>query len=505
VSGTTSAGWPQSATAGERFLFPTLLAIGAIATVAATIIGNGNIVVAATPVLSLAALGALVLIPLRIPLFALIFLCLGLDATEEGIWDSPLAPIGKLLSQNLARTIQGVNLPFQLFAAVFVFLLGLHVYRRLTGSQIDSFAYRNVAKPLPLALAFSVLAALAEALNGSLRGGDIQMAKIQVQSFVLTLLLAYLLAAAMRGTRDYKILGWLVIAAACSKALLAIWIYRIVIPTMPANPGVATIHGDSMLFTAAMIMVISRFYEQPIRRHALLCLAVLPLLAYAIVANNRRLAWVEAGACLVALAIIGRRNQLKRIVAKCVVCAIPLFIAYVAVGWNSQSKIFAPVRTFRSVGDGQVDPSTLYRDLENFNLIQMVKEHPIVGAGFGQPYKIVVVMPDITFFKEWRFMPHNSVLGLWAFTGWLGFTCLSLAALVAAYFAARSYQVARTPIERTAAFSALAAILIYWIQCWGDIGFSERNGIFLVGPAIAIAGRLAVSTGAWNPLSETAR
>jgi hypothetical protein len=72
VSDTTSASWPQSATAGERLLFPTLLAIGALATVAATFIGNGDIVVAAAPVLCLAALGALVLTPLRIPLFALI-------------------------------------------------------------------------------------------------------------------------------------------------------------------------------------------------------------------------------------------------------------------------------------------------------------------------------------------------------------------------------------------------------------------------------------------------
>jgi hypothetical protein len=96
------------------------------------------------------------------------------------------------------------------------------------------------------------------------------------------------------------------------------------------------------------------------------------------------------------------------------------------------------------------------------------------------------------------------VLGLWAFTGWLGFTGLSIAAVVAVYFAARAYRMARLPVERTAAFTAIAAIVIYWVQCWGDIGFSERIGIFLVGPAIAIAGRLAVSTGALGPLREAA-
>jgi len=113
-----------------------------------------------------------------------------------------------------------------------------------------------------------------------------------------------------------------------------------------------------------------------------------------------------------------------------------------------------------------------------------------------------VIMPDISFFQEWRFMPHNSVLGLWAFTGWLGFTGLFMAAVAAVYFAARAYRAAQLPAERTAAFTAIAAIVIYWVQCWGDIGFSERTGVFLVGPAIAIAGRLVVSTGAWSQWRE---
>jgi O-antigen ligase len=134
----------------------------------------------------------------------------------------------------------------------------------------------------------------------------------------------------------------------------------------------------------------------------------------------------------------------------------------------------------------------------------MVKEHALVGSGFGHPYKLVIAMPDISFFHEWRFMPHNSVLGLWAFTGWLGFTGLSMAVVVAVYLAARAYRAARLPVERTAAFTAIAAIVIYWVQCWGDIGFSERNGIFLVAPAIALAGRLVVSTGAWGSLREAA-
>jgi len=504
VNETTSATWPPGEAGGHRWIFATLLVVGALATTAGIILGNGNIAVAAAPVLGMAALGALLVTPLRTPLFVLIFLCLGLDAVDEGPWNSPLAPIGRMLVQNLNKTIPGLELPLQLFGVVFLFLLVLHVHRRLTGSRTDSLAHLGFARPMSLAMAFSSLAILAEVLNGWARGGDVQMAKIQVQSFIFTLLLAYLLGVSLRGARDYKMIGRLVLAAACSKALLAIWVYKVVIPTMAANPEVATTHGDSMLFTVATIMLLSRFYEQPIRRNAFFCLAFLPLFAYAMIANNRRLAWVEVAAAVLALYIVSRRTRLKRFITQTVLMSVPLLLAYVAVGWNSTAKIFGPIKIFRSVGDGQVDGSTLYRDLENFNLIQMLKENLVFGSGFGHPYKLVVIMPDISFFKEWRYMPHNSVLGLWAFTGWIGFTGLSIAAIVAVYFAARSYRMSQTPGDRIAAFTALATILIYWVQCWGDIGFSERNGIFLLGPAIAVAARLAISTGAWGSLHRAA-
>ena len=284
MNNATSAPWPPGAT-GQRWLFHALLALGAVATVAATIIGNGNIVVAAAPALGLAALGVMVIAPLRLPLFALILLCLGLDATTEGPWDSPVAPIGRLLVHNLAKTIEGANLPFQLFAAVFVFLLFIHAYRRLSGSRIDSLAYRGVARQLSLALGCSLVVALAEFANGVMRGGDVQMAKIQIQSFVLTLILAYLLSVALRGIQDYKVIGRLVLAAACSKAILAIYVFKEILPTLVPKSEVATIHGDSMLFTTATILLVSRFYEQPNRRNAIICAGFVPLLVWAVVSD----------------------------------------------------------------------------------------------------------------------------------------------------------------------------------------------------------------------------
>ena len=49
----------------------------------------------------------------------------------------------------------------------------------------------------------------------------------------------------------------------------------------------------------------------------------------------------------------------------------------------------------------------------------------------------------------------------------------------------------------------IGMMIIYLVHCWGDIGFSERRTYILVGPALAMAGQLALSTGAWRVRSRT--
>ena len=496
-----SASWASPAESGGRrwLLLGLLLLVGA-ATAGAAVATNGNIFASVAPVMTVTLVGAVCVAPIRLPLLALAFLSLALDATNEGPWNSPVAPLGRLLDHNLDKTIPVDALTLPIMAGMLIFFLLIHIHRRLSGSRVDEVDRVEAASPLLWGLGFSFLTLMALVALGIRRGGNVQMAKLQVQNFVWILLTAYLFAVSLRGMRDYRILGRLILAAAFSKSLMALWVHFTINPP----PSYATIHGDSMLFTGATIMLLARFAEQPVRRNALLCVGSLPLLLGAMVANNRRLAWVELAASVLTLYIVSRRTPLKRFVTRAVLLAAPVILIYVTVGWNSNSEVFAPVKVLRSVGDASVDGSTLFRDLENYNLLVTLRHNPIMGSGFGHEFDASVVMPDLSFFKEYRYMPHNSVLGLWGFTGVLGFTGLFMAVVVGVYLAARSYYCAQAPAERTAAFTALAMVLIYFIQCWGDIGFSERVGIFLVGPALAVAGQLAVSTGAWGNRPATA-
>jgi hypothetical protein len=479
--------------ARNRRIFPVLLVIGSAVTIAAAVAGNGNIGMAVAPLVGVALLGLLWAIPLLIPLLVFVFLGLGIDAADEGPWNSPFSQIGQILFHNINKTIPVDSLAFPLLAVVLFYLLIIHVHRRLSQSNIDGVV-TGIANPMAWALAASFLVVMIECANGLRAGGDMKMAKIQVQSFVLTLMVGYLLSVSLRGIRDFRILGSVILVAAVSKSLIAIWVMHI-IPTAMVDPAYATTHGDSMLFAGAAAIVIARFAERPVARNAWLAMGILPILGRAMIANNRRIAWVEVVASVAVVYVLGRRTRIRQLL---VAAAVPLALAYVAVGWDSSSSVFAPVRSLRTVGDADIDSSTLFRDLENFNLLATLKIRPIIGTGFGQQFDEPVTTPDLPSFKEYRYMPHNSILGLWGFMGWLGFTGLFTALVAAVFWAARSYRFARLADERTAALAAICFVLIYLIQCWGDLGFSERNGVFLVGSALGVAAQLAISTGAWG-------
>ena len=61
--------------------------------------------------------------------------------------------------------------------------------------------------------------------------------------------------------------------------------------------------------------------------------------------------------------------------------------------------------------------------------------------------------------------------------------------------ALRAYRSAQTPLERTAALSAIGAIVAVVIQIWGDQGFSSYMTMVVFGLAFAVSTRLAARGG----------
>ncbi len=478
----TGSSWP--AIAG-------LLVLG-LATVVASVISNGNVVLAVAPIFAIGILAAMWTLPLQATLFTLILLCLAVDSDFLAVWTSPFVLIGHILINNLNKTLPVSALVVPGMTLVLAFTLLVHLHRVFTASETDNRGECGINPILPLGLAVSSLALGWMIVEGVFKAGSPQMAKIQVQYFVHTLVLGYLLAASLRGTRDYRILGRVLLFAASAKAAMVVWIwYAVPIPIEKLT--YRTTHGDSLTFALALVMLVVLYAEQTTWRNAGRLALFAPLILIGMLLNNRRIVWVEVAAALLTYLIISHRSRFKVFVMRTILVLLPVIVAYIAVGWTSKASIFAPVQMFRSVSDGEVDGSTLYRDVENYNLLATIRRGPVIGTGFGHPYYTAVSNADISFFKEFLYLPHNMILGLYGFGGMVGFPGLFGAIMIGIFLATRRYLYEPRALDRVAAMTSIAAIVIYLVHCYGDIGFNEMRSIYTVGPALAIAGQRRLS------------
>jgi O-Antigen ligase len=463
-----------------------VLVVGLVATAAAAVAGGGDPAIALAPAVCAAVVAAIILAPVRVVLMALMFLALALDSNGEAAsrWASPLAPLGSLLTHNLNTIVPIEALRFNVVTVVIFAFVVVEVARQLfQGASRQAAGPGRVTAGLALGTGWLVLLCV----WGLARGGDLQMARLQSQGFALMIAVGYLFTAAVRDARDIRTLAIIVIAAACSKACLALWVRYGAGLDYDFAPF-ATTHEDSVLFASAFAVLVISLVEGLVPRYRVHVVGMLVLLALAIGANNRRIAWMEISATLVTLWLISARTRRKVLLMRAALLMLPVVALYVAVGWNSNSRLFKPVHLFRSVGDAQTDRSTFYRDVENFNLISTFQRAPVVGSGLGQPFDEPIKLDDISkAFPQYRFVPHNSVLWLWTVGGVIGFTAVWSLLAFALFAAARAYFNAHGAERRAIAFGVIATLETYMIQCWGDMGFINPKAIFVVGAALAVA------------------
>jgi hypothetical protein len=100
-------------------------------------------------------------------------------------------------------------------------------------------------------------------------------------------------------------------------------------------------------------------------------------------------------------------------------------------------------------------------------------------------------------YTQYRYIPHNSVLALLAFTGFGGFIGVFMPIVLAAFFNARTCRASTIPVVRVASVVGVAEIAVCLIQMYGDMGFISVTTLTILATAIATAGRLSAWTGAW--------
>lgn len=471
------------------------------------VFANGDLVLTLLPFGLAAVAIAAAVVPLRYPVLVLGFLALTLENPTElpadGLWKSPLYTVGALMLAHINLTIPIKALIFSGLDVALVFLIGVYVVRRIAGLRTDIRSQVPVAAPLRAAAILCIVTIAGLWMYGMAREApDFGNSLWQIFRLIYLPVVFLLFCAALRGPADARALGTAFLIAALLRASLAVYIRSLFPDTEKVT--FATVHADSMLFAGAFLLVLIILFERPRLRSVLLALFTLPILSLGMIANNRRLVWVEMGTGVLVLYLLTPFTRLKRRIAQMVTLSVPIVLVYVAAGWSSSSAAFAPVRTLRSVVDAQADQSTLWRDLENYNIYMTFKANPVLGTGLGHGYNEVIKLPSISgAYALYRFAPHNSILGLFAYAGAVGFLGLWLIIPLGIFFAVRSYRLATASRDRIIALTVVGVLLVYELHCYGDMGLGTWTSVFLVAPALALAGKLAVATGAWP--ARTAR
>jgi hypothetical protein len=448
--------------------------------------------------------------PLRSSLLVLMFFALTLENPSEmpaaGQWQTPWFMLGCLMLAHLKQTIGGSFF----FSGMDIMLASLGIItwlRNSSGNPIDRYGQVRTPRPM-IKLAHLVLVGILFVwLVGKFRGGaDNSMAMWQIDRVMYVPLIFLLFSAGLRGPQDAPAIAKVILLAGTWRAIQARYVMATLhLPPDPVTgePAVAyaTTHHDSMLFAWTTVLIVALLLHRYRNGSGKLAIVLLPILVSGMLANNRRLVWVQIIIVFVTLYFMTGMNPVKRKIQRGLKFISPLVAIYIMVGWGSKASVFKPVRIIRSAVDSNTDSSTAWRDIENFDLLYTFRQTPIFGSGYGRGFWEIMPLPAVDYQLE-RYIPHNSILGLWTYCGYVGYTAITLLWVSGVYFGIRAYHAATSPRDKTAALVCFGAFLIHYLQCYGDMGLGSWTGVWMLAPSLAMAGKLAVTTGAWTTAKE---
>jgi hypothetical protein len=479
-------------------VFITLAALSSVG----LLVGTGNVALAAVPIVGASVAYAIWRLPIRHSVFAFMCAVIAADVMPRSptsaleIWRSPVEPLRLLFLDNLNKLTGVAALRVSGTELLLVALLLLAAVRTVSGDTTDQRGRVPGIAPISASLALAFAAVVLLEGWGMARGGDFRQSLWQFRQLLFFPIIAALVAYSVRSLQDLFTAAKLLTAVAFAKILIGLYYYVIVVSSGAGKPATVTSHADTMLFVAVIAMWTGWAAFRPSLGRLIVSGSIVAWMLLGIVINNRRTAYVSLAAALMVLVpLLPRRT--RHALTRLGLVLLPFVLAYLLAGRYTSSGIFAPAASVMSVLE-QKDASSATRDIENYNLTLTLKQHLLAGSGWGHPYAEVSVAYDVsTFFEQYRFVAHNSVLWLLSVGGILGFTMLWLNLGLGIYFARRSHFLARTPAERMVAYTAIVFIVIYMLQAWADMGTQSWTGVLLVALALTGAGKLATLTGAW--------
>ncbi|MBK8988843.1 MAG: O-antigen ligase family protein [Chloroflexi bacterium] len=278
-------------------------------------------------------------------------------------------------------------------------------------------------------------------------------------------------------------LMWAAVAALSIESIYGVYHFLVNLDGTLANVSAITEHSAAIhLNTLFVLFVTLWLYEgSAIKRFGMIPVIPFALLTY--LAMQRRAAFITLFVGLFFIAIllfIDKRHVFWLVMPPAAIVGL----LYVAVFWNASGTLGLPAQAIKSVvAEDQADASdvssNLYRQIENVNISFTIHQRPLTGVGFGQPFYILVPLPDISFFEWWSYLPHNSVVYIWVKAGVGGF--LSMLFFVGTAILVGTQAIRRMPHNELRAFAATATIYMamHFIFAYVDISWDAPSTLYL--------------------------
>ena len=334
---------------------------------------------------------------------------------------------------------------------------------------------------------------------GLARGGDFRFGCWQIYVPLSAVLYAFTIAAVFKTPEHYAMLAKALLVAAAYRAFMCIAYYFVCIRTGRVKvTEYLTSHDDSVLWVMAIIILFVRILRTKSQGEKFGAFAFIGVLLAAIQYNARRLAWVDLVMGLVVLFLLLPPGKAKRRVVRGLFYVVPILGTYVALGWGHTDGIFKPLAAFSSITTTE-DESTKSRNYENLGLISTSKNSGwLIGGGWGHEYTPLSMKYDLSKgFELWRYVPHNSILGILAFTGVLGYAWYMLTYPTAMFLNARVARMGNTQAVRDLGLIGAVQMIVCVNQYFGDMGFFQYKVVYVLATSYAIALRQPVLCGAW--------
>lgn len=314
------------------------------------------------------------------------------------------------------------------------------------------------------------------------RGGNFHWALTEIRPFFYILFVYVLATSLVRSMSVVRNLLWILVLGCGAKAVYGLVIFAGIRGVQP-RPEAILAHEESFFFGLFIFLTVALWLFGVRGRLRWVATALLPAVLLADMANSRRTAWLILFVGLTVLAIIAfTRYPRRRKQMGVVLTILALGTAmYLPAFWSQNGTLAQPARAIRSevAPDPRDEASNSYRDIESYNLQVFISQRHSTGLGYGTRLDYVGLVDLSEEVPMLAYVPHNSVMGLWARQGILGITVFCIFLAQATITAVR---LTRSRSREVASLGALAAATIITFAAMGytDLGFFwSRNAIVL--------------------------